>query len=303
MHIRRLHRPLATIGLALAATLALGACGGGVDASPAGGKIDVVASTNVYGNIAEAIGGDLVQVHSIITKASADPHAYEATAQDKLAVSKATVGIENGGGYDDFFGQLANGVLDPAKVVNVSDLSALNTGPGFNEHLWYSLPTLAKLSEELAARFSAADPSGKATFAANATTFKAGLGKLEARLATVKKADGGAGVAITEPVPLYLLQAAGLVNKTPSAFSDAIENGSDVPAMTLLETIALVDSGAVKLLAYNDQAESAQTQQLRDAAVAAGVPVVNFAETLPANMTYLQWMDANISQVEQALGK
>ncbi len=37
-------------------------------------------------------------------------------------------------------------------------------------------------------------------------------------------------MAITEPLPLYLLQACGLVNKTPPAFSDAVEDGTGVSA-------------------------------------------------------------------------
>lgn len=309
MRLRRLHRATLSVGIAVAAVLTLGACGGGASGNStnsgvgADGKIAVVASTNVYGSIAEAVGGDLVSVHSIINKVGADPHGYEATAQDKLAMSKAVVGIENGGGYDDFFGQLAKGVLDPAKVLNVSDLSGLDTGPDFNEHLWYSLPTMTKLSEELAVRFAAAAPESKPAFEANAQAFNSKIAGLQTRLATLKAARGGAGVAVTEPVPLYLLDEAGLVNQTPAAFSEAVENGSDVPAQVLRETVALMGSGNIKMLAYNSQTESAQTQQVRDAALAAGVPVVDFAETLPAAMTYVSWMDANISNIEKALGK
>ena len=37
-------------------------------------------------------------------------------------------------------------------------------------------------------------------------------------------------MAITEPVPLYLVQDAGLVNATPEEFSEAAEEGTDPPA-------------------------------------------------------------------------
>lgn len=303
MRLRRPRRTVLVIGLALASTLALGACGGGAAPSPgsAEGKIAVVASTNVYGSIAEAVGGDLVSVHPIISKPGADPHSYEANAQDKLAVSKAAVGIENGGGYDDFFGQLAKGLLTPAEIINVSDLSGLDTGANFNEHLWYSLPTMAVLADELAARFTAAKPTDAAKFTDNAAAFKVQLSALEARLAAIKAAHGGTGVAITEPVPLYLLTAAGLVNKTPAEFSEAVENGSDVPTTVLADTLALMGSGTIALLAYNEQTEGPQTIAVKTAAEKAGVPVVDFSETLPAGMDYVQWMDSNVTHIEKAL--
>ena len=60
--------------------------------------IDVVASTSVYGDIAKSVGGDKVSVTSIISKTSQDPHSYEASTQDKLAVSKAQLVIDNGAG-------------------------------------------------------------------------------------------------------------------------------------------------------------------------------------------------------------
>lgn len=300
-------RTLLLTGAAAAAALALSGCSGtgAGDAAPAtagaGGTISVVASTNVYGDIAAEIGGSHVTVHSIISKAGADPHGYEANAQDKLAVSKAQVGIENGGGYDDFFGQLAKGQLDPAETVNVTELSGLDTGAGFNEHVWYSLPTMSKLADDLADRFSSLRPEQAADFTKQAIDFKVKLVALESRLGALREKRGGESVAITEPVPLYLLQQAGLVNKTPDEFTEAVENGSDVPASVLKETLELMGAGKLALLAYNEQTGSPQTEAVRAAATAAGVPVADFAETLPPETGYIEWMNQNVSSLEKAL--
>ncbi|PYI39733.1 ABC transporter substrate-binding protein [Arthrobacter psychrolactophilus] len=294
-------RSVLLLGATLFASVALTACGGGETAPAAAGTVSVVASTNVYADIAKAVGGSYVDVHSIISDPAADPHGYEANAQDKLAVSKAQVGLENGGGYDDFFTQLAKGQLDADKIVNVSELSGLDTGTDFNEHVWYSLPTMEKLADELATRFSAALPAQSAAFDSQAAAFKEKLTGLEARLATLKASRGGEGAAVTEPVPLYLLSEAGLVNKTPEKFTSAVENGADVPAATMVETQALVTAKQVALLAYNTQTESAQTQELKAAAEAAGVAVVDFSETLPANTSYLDWMLGNVDDLEQGL--
>ncbi len=298
-------RSLLVLGASLAATLTLAACGGGGTAAGTGqdgavqdGTVSVVASTDVYGDIAQEIGGDHVSVHSIISKAGADPHGYEANAQDKLAVSKAAIGIENGGGYDDFFGQLSKGLLTDSEIVNVSTLSGLDTGADFNEHVWYSLPTMAKLAEDLAARFSAALPAEKASFTANADAFKAKLDALDARLTTLHKTPRTA--AMTEPVPGYLLEQAGFSNTTPAEFTHAVENGSDAPASVVTALKEQLASGTVDVLAYNQQTESAQTEEVKAAAEAAGVPVADFSETLPPGTNYLDWMGANVTSLEEA---
>ena len=39
---------------------------------------------------------------SLISDPAADPHSFEPNAQAQLALSKAALVVENGGGYDDF---------------------------------------------------------------------------------------------------------------------------------------------------------------------------------------------------------
>ncbi|MGM1018586.1 MAG: metal ABC transporter solute-binding protein, Zn/Mn family [Actinomycetota bacterium] len=104
-------KPVLAFAMLSVSALALAGC-----ASPAGGadasddeRIQVTATTNVYGSLAEQIGGDRVDVTSIITSATQDPHSYEATARDRLAVQDADFVIENGGGYDAFMTELLEG--------------------------------------------------------------------------------------------------------------------------------------------------------------------------------------------------
>ncbi|WP_394938729.1 metal ABC transporter solute-binding protein, Zn/Mn family [Psychromicrobium sp. YIM B11713] len=287
--------------------LLLTGCGGNSSPSSSNATetIDVVAVTNVYGDIAAKIGGDQVKVTSIIANTSQDPHSYESTAQDKLAVSKAAVLIENGGGYDDFFSKLAEG-QDRSKLIDVVDLSGLKTAANadeFNEHVWYSLPTISKLADELAKRFASIDAAHANEFKDNAQKFKDSVSGIETALAKLKTSSDGQPVAITEPVPLWMLQSAGLVNKTPEAYSHAIEEGSDVPPAVLKAATDLISSKSVKFLAYNDQTEGPQTEALKKAADSAGVPVVNFTETLPEGKDYLGWMQQNADNIAKALAK
>ncbi|MDD1477103.1 metal ABC transporter solute-binding protein, Zn/Mn family [Arthrobacter sp. H16F315] len=320
-----MRRPAARAVVAAVAgiTLMLTACTPTPRNSAAGagdGIVDVVASTSVFGNIVGTIGGDKVRVTSIISRTSQDPHSYEATTQDKLAVSKAELVVENGGGYDDFLQKLAEDTgLDHNNILNAVELSGLapeepagasagaddqthgHGGSGFNEHVWYSLPAMARLADAVAAKLGELEPSGAGTFRSNAAAFKNSLGGLETRLAEIKASTGVAPVAVTEPVPLYLLEAAGLENQTPADYTTAIEEDTDVPPAVLKATTDLMGSGNIRLLAYNQQTEGPQTAAVKDAAAAAGVPVVNFSETLTEGNSYLQWMTDNVDNIAKAL--
>jgi zinc/manganese transport system substrate-binding protein len=297
--------------------VALSACGAspvtGGSAS-AGSSIAVASSTNVYADIVKAIGGDKVTVTSMISKASQDPHSYEATSQDRVAVSKAKLVIANGGGYDDFMTKLADEAKIPeSSVIKAADVSGLESGATasasasadhgeFNEHVWYSLEAMKKLAQEIAVKLGSLDAADAQAFKDRAEQWNGKLSGIASKLAALKTAHAGQGVAVTEPVPLYLLEAAGLTNKTPEAFSAAVESERDVPAAALKEMQDLISSHEVKLLAYNPQTESRQTEALKSFAEAAKVPVVDFTETMPEGADYASWMTANVDALATALG-
>lgn len=304
---------------AVAAALVLAACGS--SASPAsdgstagqpsgtsgaaGTRVRIVASTDVWGDIARDIAGDDAEITSIITNPDADPHSYEANAQNQLALSKADLVIENGGGYDDFVGTMLKATNNPkAAVINAVDLSgfAATQGDELNEHVWYDFPTVAKVADAIAAALVKIDPPNAGSFQTNATHFAAQLTTLEGVEKSIKDTHAGTPVAITEPVPLYMLQAAGLVNKTPPAFSEAIEEGDDVAPAVLKQTLDLFTSGEVKLLAYNEQTSSPETEQILDAAREHHVSIVPVTETLPSGTNYLGWMQSNLTAIKKALG-
>lgn len=299
---------------------AANATGSGAHAGPAQAGISIVTTTNVYGDIAATIGGDRVQVVSIISKTSQDPHSYEPTPQDKLALSKADLAIANGGGYDPFFDTIAEASgLGQDRIVHAFDVAEPEHGGDphghgvgeeetaeaahgeVNEHVWYKMSAVSKIADEVAARLGSVDPQGAADFAANAERFKAEAAAIAAKLESIKRLHGGEGVALTEPLPLYILEAAGLENRTPEDFLEAAEEGNDVPAGALKATIDLVVSPNVRFLAYDAQTSTAQTEKVREAAESANLPVVNFTETLPEGKNFIQWMNENTDNIDTAL--
>ncbi|QQD76535.1 zinc ABC transporter substrate-binding protein [Curtobacterium sp. YC1] len=299
------NRFLALPLVAGAAALALTGCATSSASGDASsdGTIKVVASTNVYGSIVQSIGGDAVSVTSILDDPSQDPHSFESSARTQLAVSKADLIIENGGGYDDFMTTLADASDTEADTINVVELSGLDQGGDFNEHVFYSYPTMVKLVDQVAKDLSALDAGREDTFQQNADALTKELEDLESQTAEVEQQDGGEEVAYTEPVPGYLFDAMGLENETPEAFAEAIEEDDDVPPAALKDTLALFTSGSVRLLAYNDQTSSPETEQVEQAAKDNDVPVVGVTETLPKGEDYVSWQQANIDAVKAALQK
>ncbi|GAA2767863.1 zinc ABC transporter substrate-binding protein [Streptomyces paradoxus] len=298
------------LALLTSASLALlagcGSSSDSADAKSAPARVAVVASTNVWGDIARRVGGDRVDVTSVIGDPDQDPHSYEADPQNQLALSKAKVVVENGGGYDDFVDRmLKSGHNDSAEVINAVEVSGRTAPKGgeLNEHVWYDFPTVAKVADRISAALAEADPGDAPAFGKNAAAFKAKLTPLEAKEARIKKAHGGEGVAITEPVPLYMTEASGLVNRTPAQFSEAIEEGDDVSPRVLQESLAVFGGKKVKVLVYNEQTSSPQTEKAEAAARAAGVPVVPVTETLPKGKDYLGWMTGNVDALASALAK
>ncbi|KAA9134445.1 metal ABC transporter solute-binding protein, Zn/Mn family [Microbacterium caowuchunii] len=312
--------------LAAASVLALAGCSSAT-ADPAGDAdaFTIVASTNVYGQIAEAIAGDAAEVTAIITSAAQDPHGYEPTAADQLTVQRADLLIENGGGYDAFMDALIEAGGTDAPVISAVEYAHDWPGAdddahadddehahdedehghthieGFNEHVWYDPHTIEHVAEAIAAQLSAQLPDAAEAIEANAQAFIAELEGLEAALAEIEAAHAGEQVFVTEPAPGYLVAAAGLVDVTPAAFSEAVEEGQDVAPATLLTALEAVRSGEVRVVIANAQTGGAETTQLIDAAAAEDIPVLEFTETLPEGQTYIPWMQQNIEELAGAL--
>lgn len=296
--------------LAVALLPALAGCAAAVSprtADASADRVRIVASTSVYGDIAARIGGRHVSVESLIDNPDRDPHEYQADGQNELSVSKAAIVIENGGGYDDFMDDLlAASRKDHVTVLSATTISGRDQHPAhgaFNEHLWYDLGSMRKLADRLAAALGKAEPASAATFTRNAHSFDADLHALERREATLKTRYAGTPVGITEPVPLYMLDAIGLDNRTPTAFSTAVEEDRDVAPTVLRDTLELYRSRTVKLLAYNPQTDGPQTEAVLKAASTAHIPAVPFPEIMPSGSHYVAWMTRTLDAVEKGLAR
>ncbi len=302
-------------------SLALSGCGSAEDATGAtqddsDGRLDVVASTDVWGSVVSAVGGDAVEVSSIIDDPSADPHSYESTPSEAADVLGADLVVYNGGGYDEFMTQILEsegddvpaveaftflGETEPGEAGETHSHEGHDHAGGANEHVWYDLATVEAVAGKVAEQLSELDPANAETFTGNAEAFHDEIDTLADEVAAIEQQRAGSRVAVTEPIAFHLIEAAGLNDMTPPEFVEAVEEESDPSAAAVAEIRQVVSNPRLAALIVNPQTETPVTGQVRSDAEAAGIPVVEMTETLPQDTSYLDWMSGQVEALTTAL--
>ena len=288
--------------LAGLAVLALAGCGNDTGSAAADGKISVVASTNVWGSVARAVGGGDVDVDSLIDDPSADPHAHPDNPQDATALAGADLVVYNGGGYDHWVDDVLSSHKDVQTVDAYSLLPSSVPQPA-NEHVFYDLETAKAVVNQIADKLSQSDAEHADDYKANAAKFVDDADTIGAAERAIGVAHPGASVVATEPVAHYLLVNSGIVDKTPEGFSKAIEQDTDPSPADLAALLDLIKNRQVSALVYNSQTQTDVTKQIQDAAEGASVPIVTVTETLPASTDYLTWQRQTVDQLASQLDK
>jgi zinc/manganese transport system substrate-binding protein len=281
--------------------LATACTASGASSGPGGRVIDVVAAENFWGSIVSQLGGTHVRVLSIVTDPNADPHDYESSAADARAVSQASFVVQNGVGYDDWMSKLLG--ASPSSGRRMLDVgAALGKHPGDNPHLWYD-PTYVTLAENrIEATLKALDPKDAAYFTARRAATDRAFAGVRAGLAKIKRLDHGAAVASTESIVVYLAGYLGLRLMSPPAFMNAVSEGNDPPAASVVEFEHQLSAGQARALVYNEQTATALTTTMRELAVKHHIPVVGVSETIePSGQSFEQWFGGELSALDHAL--
>jgi zinc/manganese transport system substrate-binding protein len=303
------------LGIIAAMTLTLSACAPveSETIEPFDG-MTIVSSTNVWGDIAKSVAGDGVRVISIIDSFGQDPHSYEASARDQLAVNEADIVVANGGGYDSFIDVLADAAGGfeilyaylPDEHSEEEATAEESTEDGHdhgheNEHVWYDFHVVEDFATRLAEQLGTLDPDGATEYAENLVEFLGEMERLQDDVAMAGQNYQGYSVVSSEPVADYLIDALGFENVTPSEFSQAIEEETDLSPKVLLEVQELLKNKLVKLFVVNSQTGSSQIDSLVTLAKDNGIAVVEMSELLPEGISYSEWMHNNILSIDTAL--
>jgi manganese/iron transport system substrate-binding protein len=290
--------PLAAIALLASALLI--ACqeneaeGGGT------ASVKVVVSLDLFADFARQVGGDTVNVSSLIP-AGADPHTYEPTPSRVADLAKADLVIVNGLGLE----AAVQDVIDQntpssAPIVELSEgLSVITTDHDSNPHLWLDVQNAVAYVERIRDALVEVDPAGAETYRANADSYLAELQTLDQEVAAAIDSippDRRKLVTFHDAFP-YLARRYGLEVVAVVVASPGKEPSAKDVA-DLVDTIAAEDVPAV----FKEPQFNARVLEL--AAGDAGVEVCTlYSGTLDKKVdTYVKLMRFDASELVRCLG-
>ncbi len=268
--------------------------------NPVIGKVGIVAAENFWGSLVSQIGGNQVNVTSLVNDPNADPHEYEVNAKVARTFAKANFVIINGAGYDSWAQNIISSAGSGSLVLNAAKL--LGKKNGDNPHFWYNPDYVNRMVLQMKNDLIELDPSKSDYFTNNYNDLVAKLKVYQTNLAEIKKDFGGVQVASTEDIFVYMAAASGLNLVSPPEFMQAVANGNDPSASSIVTFQNQIKSHQVRLLIFNSQTVNPITDSMKLLAEKNNIPTVAITETIqPPNQTFENWMNQEILDIRAKL--
>jgi len=144
-----------------------------VTAGVAAADLRVVTTVNVLASIAAEIGGEHVEVASVVPPL-ADVHSYAPTAADKLLVEQAAVYVEIGK-LEPFRSQLLGGLnLSDKEIVSWDSYVAegIYISEDKDPHIWLDVENAVKVARAIEKAFERKDPENAEYYRKNLQNFE-----------------------------------------------------------------------------------------------------------------------------------
>ncbi|MGI8871123.1 MAG: metal ABC transporter substrate-binding protein [Candidatus Limnocylindria bacterium] len=177
------------LALALLAGAVLSACSigsGSVASSPgSGGRLPVVTTTTVFADMVRNVGGDLVNVTSLVP-ANGDVHTFAPRPSDIRAVAGARLLVMNGLGFDDWLqrtmgnaAQASTPLIKLAEGLSGVQLIGSDRSGSQNPHLWMDVGYGQLYVDRILGGLERADPANGARYRSQAATYRSRLAALD----------------------------------------------------------------------------------------------------------------------------
>jgi zinc/manganese transport system substrate-binding protein len=183
-------RPL--LALLLILGLALAACGPAAAPGAGDGKLKVVATYSVLGDLVKNVGGDLIDL-TVLVQPDQDTHTYVPIPKDAAALADASLLFENGLGFETWLDDLYTASHSQAQRMVVTSTiepipfaeehqtaGAADQAHGqYDPHVWHSVPNAIQMVQQIAGGLAQADPANAAAYHANAASYTGQLQDLD----------------------------------------------------------------------------------------------------------------------------
>lgn len=190
-------------------------------------KLPVVASFSIMGDLVKQIGGDRVDVTTIVGP-NADAHGYQPKPADAKAVAQAKLLFVNGLGFDAWMQRLAKSSGSKGAIIvasaGVKPLKEQADGHGHGDddpHAWHDPANLKLYTANIRDALSKADPAGSAAYAARFVDYAAALDRLDTdnRAALAAIPADRRKIVTSHDAFAYLGRAYGIVFLAPQGVS------------------------------------------------------------------------------------
>ena len=289
-------------------SLLLGGCGGNQNSANSD-RPSVVSTSTIIANLTETVGGDEIE-HQGILKAGADPHVYEPTPRDSVALENADLILYNGF-------NLEPGII---KMINSTGMKATKFAVGEvvepldfeyqgqqepDPHVWGDASNAIAMTEAIRDRLIELSPEDEAEFRANAEELIAELKQIDSwiseQIATIPESQRK--LVTTHDAFQYFTNAYGLEMAGTLIGISTEEQPSAQTVKNLANDIKKMQIPAIF-------AETTINPQLiRTVAEEAGVelaPQELYSDSLGASGsegdTYVKMLQANTKSIVESLG-
>jgi zinc/manganese transport system substrate-binding protein len=145
-------------------------------------RLNVVASFSILADLVKNVGGDRVNVTSLVGS-DGDVHVYAPAPSDAKKVADAKLLVINGLGLEGWLPRLVQSAGSKATIVVASNgVAALKHGSDADPHAWQSVANAKIYVANIRDALAAAEPADAAAFRSNADRYLAELDALDAEV-------------------------------------------------------------------------------------------------------------------------
>jgi len=145
-------------------------------------RLDVVASFSILADLVKNVGGDKVDVTTLVGPNS-DIHVYAPAPSDAKTVASARLLVINGLGLEGWLPRLVQSAGSAATIVTASNgIAPLRHGSEADPHAWQSVANAKIYVANIRDALAAADSADAAAFRGNADRYLAELDTLDAEV-------------------------------------------------------------------------------------------------------------------------